>query len=192
MLQPDSALLLHSSEAAAPGCPPEVLSDTVPIVLRWQQLASMDRQSPAFLHLLSSLTAEENRSLTTKLRFENARVTLNIIDEVSSVFVVKVITHFTPSVQVFSEIPGECELNTLITMQMLAYNSGQVPPHYKVDQRSFSVGTRVISQGRFADVREGRLGDKMVAVRTPRTGPRTSRFEAYMVCVTSNEFFGRC
>ena len=84
MSQSDSTL--HSSENILPATPndsPEAPSDMISIVLRWQQLASMDQQSPDFLLLLSFLTAEANRSLTTKLCGDDAGVTLSVIDEVS-------------------------------------------------------------------------------------------------------------
>jgi len=58
---------------------------SVPAVARWQQLASMDPQSPDFLPLLSSLTAENHRSSTTELCGDDAGVTLDVIDKVSLV-----------------------------------------------------------------------------------------------------------
>lgn len=187
MLQPDPTPPLHSSEFAAPDGPPDVPSDTIPIDLRWQQLASMDRQSAGFLPLFSSLTAEGNRFLTTKLCGDDARVTLGFIDEVGSAFVVKAMTYVTPSAQILKDgrIPEENELNTLLTMRMLAYNSGQVPPRYQVDRQSLSVEGDVIFNGEFVDVQEGRLGDKMVAVRTLRTDRRPDRYEVQKVCVAS-------
>ena len=59
-----------------------------PIASRWQQLASMDRQSPDFLPLLSSLTGGTNRSSTIELRGEDAKVTLSTLDEVCYPFAV--------------------------------------------------------------------------------------------------------
>jgi len=171
---------------AVPNDPPEVISDTSLIVSRWQRLASMDRQSPDFPPLLSSLTADGNRSSTTGLRGDNARVTLNMIDEVSSAFAGKATTYVTPSAQVLRDgkIPGQYERDTLCTIRTLAYNSGQVPPRYQVDRKSLSMETHaVIANGAFADVRKGRLGDKMVAVRTLRIDRQTDRDEAQKVCV---------
>ena len=42
----------------------------------------MDGQSADFLSLLSTLTTGANRSSTTKLRDENARIVLDALDEV--------------------------------------------------------------------------------------------------------------
>jgi hypothetical protein len=94
MSQPGLMLLLHSPEMVsppAPNDPPEVLPDMSPIVSQWQQLASMDRESPDFLPLLSSLTAGVNRSLATMLRGDDARIALGAIDKVSRPFVAKAV-----------------------------------------------------------------------------------------------------
>ena len=53
-----------------------------PIASQWQRLASMDRQSPDFSSLLSSLITGTNRSSTTKLRGDDAKVTLDALDQV--------------------------------------------------------------------------------------------------------------
>ena len=74
-------------------------------------------------------------------------------------------------------------------MRTLAYNSGQVPPGYQVDQGSLSVDTDVIANGAYADVRIGKLGDKVVAVRTLRIDRQTDLYEARKVCVPSDELF---
>ncbi|KAF9644426.1 kinase-like protein [Thelephora ganbajun] len=139
---------------ATPNDPRGALPDTPlsPIVSRWQQLASMDQQSPGFLPLLSSLTAEHNRSSTTKLHGNDARVTLNVMDEVFG----------------GGKIPAGYERDTLCTMRKLAYNSGQVPHRYQVNRDFLIVEKGVIASGAFADVRKGRLGGKTVAIRTLR------------------------
>jgi len=192
MPRPGPALLLRSSEVmlpAAPNDPPEVLSDASLIVSRWQQLTSIDRQSPDFPPLLSSLTADGNRSSTTGLCGEDARVTLNMIDEVRSVFAGKATTYATRPAQVLRDgkIPGEYERDTLCTIRTLAYNSGQVPPRYQVDRRSLSMEKHtIIGNGAFADVRKGRLCGKIVAVRTLRIDQKTDFDEAQKVCVASN------
>ena len=71
-------------------------------------------------------------------------------------------------------------------MGTLAYNSGQVPPRYQVDQKSFSMEAGVISNGSYGDIRKGRLGGKAVAVRTLRIDQQTGHDEALKVCVASN------
>ena len=61
---------------------PEVPSILEPIVSEWQRLASMDKQSPDFLFLLSTLTTGVDRPSTIKLQDENARIVLGVLDEV--------------------------------------------------------------------------------------------------------------
>lgn len=65
--------------------PSGVLPDTDQIAPKWQLLASIDRESPDFLPLLSSL-ARTDRYLTTKLRGDDAKITLCALDEVSYPF----------------------------------------------------------------------------------------------------------
>ena len=65
---------------------PSVLPSVHPIVSRWQRLASMDRQSSDFLPLLLSLTTGANRSSTTALRDDDAKITLSTLDQVSHPF----------------------------------------------------------------------------------------------------------
>ena len=71
-------------------------------------------------------------------------------------------------------------------MQMLAYNSEQVPSHYQVDRQSLRVDSRVIDNGASADIREGKLGGMTVAVRTLRTDRNTDHREVQKVCVASD------
>ena len=74
-------------------------------------------------------------------------------------------------------------------MQALAYKWGQVPPGYQVDQDSLSVDSGIIANGAYADVRVGKLGDKVVAIRTLRIDRQTDLHEARKVCVPSDELF---
>ena len=74
-------------------------------------------------------------------------------------------------------------------MRGLAYNSGQVPSHYQVDRRLLRVDSQVIATGAFAEIRGGRLGDMVVAVRTFRTDRYTDSRELQKVCVASDYSF---
>lgn len=67
-------------------------------------------------------------------------------------------------------------------MRKLAYNSGQVPARYQVNRRSLSVETALIACGAFADVRKGKLGDKVVAIRTLRIDQQTDKDDSEKVC----------
>ena len=92
--QPDPAVPLHNPGETllpAPDTSPEVPPDMTPIFLQWQKLTSIGRESPDFLPLLSSLTAEVNRSSTVKLCGDDARIALSVTDEVSSACAAKAI-----------------------------------------------------------------------------------------------------
>ena len=51
-------------------------------------------------------------------------------------------------------------------MRLLAHDSSQVPPRYQVESHALSVDSGVIANGASSNIRKGRLGGKMVAVRT--------------------------
>lgn len=85
MPQSGPILSLHNLETTSPRGPDNpqgVIPSVDPIALKWQQLASTDQQSPDFLPLLSFLTTGDNRSLTTRLRGNDARIALGALDEV--------------------------------------------------------------------------------------------------------------
>ena len=63
---------------------PEVPSIPESIVSEWQRLASIDKESPDFLSLLSTLMTDVDRPSTIKLQDENARIVLGILDEVGT------------------------------------------------------------------------------------------------------------
>jgi len=181
---------LHNAEMISPATdnPPES-----PIALQWQHLASMDRQSPDFLPLLSTLTAGDNRLSTAALRDNDAEIALSVMDEVGYSFSVKAITYAVPFVQLFisGKIPSEHGRDTLHAMRALAYNSGQVPPRYQVNRHSLRKDADVIANGAFADVRKGRLGGKTVAIRTLRIDrSKVGHSETRKVCVASETSSG--
>ena len=84
------------------------------------------------------------------------------------------------------KVPIGYERDTLSVMRSLAYDSAQVPPRYQVDPHSLSVEGTVIASGGFAEVRKGRLGGRMVAVRTLRIDRQTDPYDVLKVCVISN------
>ena len=170
----------------------EVLACANPTVSQWQRLASTDRQSANFSPLLSSLIAQDNSSSTTMLFDADAEVILDIMDQVSFAFSSKTTTYVAPFTQVLRDgkIPKEHVCDTIYKMRKLAYSSGTVPARYKVDPQSLSMETDPIAWGAFANVRKGRLDNKVVAVRTPRIDQKTDKDELRKVCVLSNRLFG--
>ena len=143
------------------------------LVSEWLRLASMDRQSPDFLPLLSSLVEKGDHAPTVKLKDIDARTALGVLVEV----------HRSPATerelprnerfpihQVLREgrIPIESERDTRKVMRTLAYNSAQIPLCYRVLPDTLSVEGDVVAVSRSAEVREGKLGDKAVAVKIAR------------------------
>jgi hypothetical protein len=68
-------------------------------------------------------------------------------------------------------------------MRKLADNSGQVPARYQVDRRSLTVEAVVIANGISAEVRQGRLGGRTVAIRTLRNERKVDKNKSQKVCV---------
>lgn len=71
-------------------------------------------------------------------------------------------------------------------MRRLAYNSGQVPASYQVDRNSLSREPAVIANGSFAEVRKGKLKDKVVAIRTLRIDRKNGGDDSQKVRVISS------
>lgn len=92
--------------------------------------------------------------------------------------------------QVFTngDIPNECKRGTLSVMRALAHDSGQVPPRYQIEPHTLSVEGNTIDGGGSSDVRKGRLGDKIVAVKTLKS----RNIDAQKVCNAPKYFFGMC
>ena len=85
MLPPDSVLHPRDPEATSSPDPDETsetLNDVDPVVSEWLRLASMDRQSPDFLPLLSSLVENGDHAPTVKLQDKDARAVLGVLVEV--------------------------------------------------------------------------------------------------------------
>ena len=130
-----------------------------PTALRWQRLASMDRQSPDFLPLLSDLTDAANQSLTTELRDESARIALGALVEVGRP---STVAEWSDSnlrcaihqVSRDNRIPDEYERITRSVMRTLAHDSCQLPSCYQVKPGTLSEGP-VIAWGASSEVRRG-------------------------------------
>ena len=175
------------------GGPREIPHGTSSIASRWQQLASTNLRSPQFVSLLASLTAEDNRSSTAMLCGADAKDVLSIMDEVSSTCTIEATAYVASPLQVMKngKIPSKYEHYTLNTMRKLAYNSGQVPSRYQVDRLSLTMEAVVIANGTSAEVRQGRLDDKTVAIRTLRNDRKVDKDKSQKVCVSLSRWCGR-
>ena len=148
----------------------------------------MDLESSGFLPLLSSLTSGDNRSSVINLRDTEASLALDAMDQVSLAPSVSIATYVEPSVQLLrdSNIEDEHRNSILYLTRRLAYNSGKVPARYQVDRDSLNKEPAVIANGSFADVRKGKLGDKVVAIRTLKVDRETSGDSSRKVRVVSS------
>lgn len=172
--------------------PPDILpaGDVDPIVSQWQKLVSMDQQSPGFLPLLSSLIAGANRSSTIRLQGHDARIVLDALDKVRFSFSMagerpgSNLCRMIPQVFRDDKLSNEYYRDTLSVMRALAHDSSQVPPRYQVEPEALSVEAGVIAHGASSEVRKGKLGDKIVAVKTLKVDQQTDPRHLRKVCCT--------
>ena len=148
----------------------------------------MDLESSGFLPLLSSLTSGDNRSSVINLHDTEASLALDAMDQVSLAPSVSIATYVESSVQLLrdSNIRDGHRNNILYLTRRLAYNSGTVPSRYQVDRDSLDREPAVISNGSFADVRKGKLGVKVVAIRTLKVDRETGGDNSRKVRVVSS------
>lgn len=132
-------------------------ADQRAILSRWKDLGGSESVSP---HELEQLVGnEENRNVALRLAKKDAAVVINVIDKVLKRI----------------EGPEETRLNALKMLRKLAGDTRQVPKSYLIGKQTrYTVKKQIIATGGFADVREGVLGNEVVAVRTLRTSMQTN------------------
>jgi len=191
MAQPGPASPTYDAGTPSPPIsddPPDVHPVIDPITSQWKRLAAMGRESPDFLRLLPSLITGTNRSSTIKLRGDDAAIALGALDEASCSFVVVreyPVSNLCRAIfQVCRDrrISREYERDILGVMRALAYDSSQVPPRYQIKPGILSVEDEVIGRGGFSEVRKGRSGDSIVAVKILRPDRNADPNEALKVC----------
>ena len=83
-------------------------------------------------------------------------------------------------------IPDETKSHAFKLLRKLAGASRRVPKSYLVGTLTrYQVNKDPFASGGFADVREGRLGGKVVAIKTIRTSLETNLDEILEVCKTT-------
>ena len=193
MLPPDPAPHACDPETTSspdPNETSETLNDVDPVVSEWLRLASMDRQSPDFLPLLSSLVENGDHAPTVKLQDKDARTVLGVLVEVRCLHATERESpgneRRCPIRQVLREgkIPIKSERDTRKVMRTLAYDSGQIPLCYRVLPGTLSVEGGVVARGGSSEVREGRLGEKAVAVKILRP----NKGDASKVCSSLSSY----
>jgi len=77
-------------------------------------------------------------------------------------------------------------------MRALAHDSCQVPSRYQVKPDALSVESEILISSASSDIRRGRLGDMMVAVKTLRTWGKIGPSDAQKVRAVPKLFFRMC
>jgi len=81
-----------------------------------------------------------------------------------------------------SQVPDETKLSALSLLRQLAGASRQVPKSYKIGGWTrYTVKKEIFTSGGFADIRQGRLGARVVAVKTIRISRDTDVDEIHKV-----------
>jgi len=85
-----------------------------------------------------------------------------------------------------NQVPDGARSRALELIRQLAGASYQVPRGYLISRWTrYTVKNEIIASGGFADVREGRLGGRVVAVKTIRTSRETNNEEIHRVRETT-------
>ena len=85
-----------------------------------------------------------------------------------------------------NQVPDGTRSRALELLRQLAGASRQVPKSYLISMWTrYTVKNQVFASGGFADIREGRLGRRVVAVKTIRTSRETNNEEIHKVRETA-------
>ena len=162
-------------------CPTDLDQQTT--FSRWKGLRSFNLQQLAPL-----VDVEKNRMIALKFKGKDAALVVNTLDKVSPVEEIHYYHYATSTLlSIFKALkqvggPEETRLNALKVLRKLAANTLQVPESYLVGRWTwFTVQEEIIASGGFADIREGRLGRKNVAVKTIRISQQTNISQIHRV-----------
>jgi hypothetical protein len=151
------------------------LPDQQTVLSQWQHLGSLDPTSRDYVELLGSLVdVEGNRKAALKFTDSDAGVVINIIGDVRSRAILdraSTTTYTSVGYQVLKR--GNLDSNlaghTFCMLRKLAGNTGRLPDSYLVSEDlDYQVEEPIFACGGFADVRKGKLAEKVVAVKTIR------------------------
>lgn len=159
----------------------KMLASTIPIhqqpvLLEWQDLkksGSIDLQILALL-----VDVQERRDIALQFKGKEAAIVINAIDKVSPTSQMQTSPQrlTAPSV-LFSDLKAlkqnggseKTRLHAFKVLRKLAGDTRQVPKSYRIGKwTSYTVKEGLVASGGFADIREGRLGKRVVAVKTIR------------------------
>lgn len=171
-----------------------------PVVSKWRCLEDFDPDSQEHRDFLTSLLDDQlDRKATTSLGGEDAIAVLDILarvcvhsfmsadyktTQISSVLILR------PQVLDHGKQLGRLSNRTLAVLRSLAFNARQVPNHYKVDRSlGYDVDPVAFASGGFSDVRKGKLGGHVVAVKVLRMAEHSDILELQKVGYTELYFF---
>jgi hypothetical protein len=160
------------------------------ILSRWKHLNNLE--SINHQQLAPLVNVEENRNFALVFREKDAIVVINAIDKVRLIDTTRnpaTLAHkqrlkflrFKALKQV--EGPDKTRSNALKLLRRLAGNTRQVPKSYTIGRWTrYTVREEIIAGGGYADVREGRLGHRVIAIKTLRVSQETNIDDLHKVC----------
>ena len=163
------------------------------ILSKWKTLKNLEPINHQQLALL--VNVEENRKIALQFGGKDAIVVIDAIDKVRPTNRTdkprrdgSYMTSDSPSTfKALKQIegPNKTRSNAFKVLRKLAGNTRQVPKSYLIGRWTrYTVKEEIIASGGFADVREGRLGDRVIAVRTIRVSLQTNIDDTHKVCDT--------
>ena len=127
-----------------------------------------------------------------KFRRDDAAIVINAIDKVSqprsstsatATQSIRLSIPSTPKVLKEKTVPHRTRSHAFKLLRQLAGASRQVPKSYLIGKSTrFKVKDEIHANGGFADIREGRLGKRVVAVKTLRKSRETKIDVLHEVC----------
>ena len=138
------------------------------------------------------LHSGENRNIVKKFRGTDAAVVINTIDKVSPTNQAhrahyrdsRTASVFPSTLKVLkcNQVPDRTKARALSLLRQLAGASRQVPKSYQISRWTrYTVENGIFASGGFADIRQGKLGTRVVAVKTIRTSQVTDIGEIHKV-----------
>ena len=171
-----------------------------PVVSKWRYLEDFDPDSQEHRGFLTSLLDDQlDRKATTSLGGEDAIAVLDILARVRVHSFISADYNTAPISSVLilrSQVLdhgknlGNLSNRTLAVLRSLAFNARQVPNHYKVDRSlGYDVDPVAFASGGFSDVRKGKLGGRVVAVKVLRMAEHSDVLELQKVGYTELYLF---
>ena len=149
--------------------------DQQTVLSQWQHLGLLDPTSRDYVELLGTLVdVEGNRKLALNFTDNDAGIVINIIGDVRSHATLDhasttTYTSFGYQALGCGDLHSKLAGRAFCMLRKLAGNTGRLPDSYLVSENDdYQVEEPIFACGGFADVRKGKLAEKVVAVKTIR------------------------